>query len=224
MSIKAIITGATGMVGRGVLYECLESSEVSDVLVINRETLGFVHPKMKEIIHNDFFDLTPVSNQLSGYNACYFCLGVSSAGMSEAKYSKLTYDLTTGFAETVAKLNSDMAFFYVSGTGTDSSEKGRIMWARVKGRTENKLLSMTFRDAYMFRPGYIQPLKGIKSKTKLYNALYVVFKPLYPLLKSLAPGYVTTSVNLGKAMINLTTKPYEKKHLENSDINLIAER
>lgn len=222
MGLKVIITGTTGMVGRGVLYESLESEKVDSVLIINRQPLGITHPKLKEIIVTNFFSLGSLKGNLTGYDACYFCLGVSSAGMSEEKYSKLTYDLTVSFAEAVVKESPALAFFYVSGTGTDSSEKGRIMWARVKGRTENKILSMPFRDAYMFRPGFIQPMKGVKSKTKLYNALYVVFKPLYPLFNWLAPKYVTTSVNVGKAMINLSINPYDRKHLENNDINIAA--
>ena len=222
MKVKAIITGSTGMVGKGVLLECLENKEVESVLVINREPVGISHKKLKEIIRTDFYDLSGIRDELAGYNACFFCLGVSSFRMSEAKYTKITHDLTINFAETLLELNPEMTFCYVSGTGTDSSEKGRSMWARVKGKTENELLKMPFKSAYMFRPGYIHPMKGIKSKTRLYNALYVVFKPLYPILNFLFPKYVTTTVNTGKAMISAAITGYEKKHLENEDINKLA--
>ena len=224
MKIKAIITGTTGMVGKGVLLECLESAEVESVLIINRRPLGIEHVKLKEIVHGDFHDLSSIKSELEGYNACYFCLGVSSVGMKEESYSRVTYDLTLHMAETLVELNKEMTFCYVSGTRTDSSEKGRSMWARVKGRTENALLALPFKAAYMFRPGYIQPMKGIRSATKLYNTLYVVFKPLYPLFKSLFPKYVTSTVQVGEAMINIVSKGYEKKFLENRDINIVSSR
>ena len=210
------------MVGKGVLLECLESAEVESVLIINRRPLGMEHAKLKEIVHGDFHDLSSIRSELGGYNACYFCLGVSSVGMKEESYAHVTYDLTLHMAEILVELNKEMTFCYVSGTGTDSSEKGRTMWARVKGRTENALFALPFKAAYMFRPGYIQPMKGIRSATKLYNALYVVFKPLYPLLKSLFPKYVTSTVQVGEAMINIVSKGYEKKFLENRDINVVA--
>lgn len=224
MKIKAIITGTTGMVGKGVLIECLDSPEVDSVLVINRHILGIEHPKLKEIVHSNFYDLTSIENRLSGYNTCFFCAGISSFRMSEKDYTKVTYDLTLNFAKTLLRLNPEMTFNYVSGTGTDSSEKARVMWARVKGKTENDLLAMPFKNAYMFRPGYIQPMKGIKSKTKLYNSLYVVFKPMYPLLKALMPNGVTSSPQIGTAMINSVTKGYEKQILTNRDINILAGR
>ena len=212
------------MVGKGVLLECLESAEVEAVLIINRRPLGIEHVKLKEIVHGDFHDLSSIKTELEGYNACYFCLGVSSVGMKEESYSHVTYDLTLHVAEILVELNKDMTFCYVSGTGTDNSEKGRSMWARVKGRTENALLALPFKAAYMFRPGYIQPMKGIRSATKLYNAMYMVFKPLYPLFKSLAPKYVTSTVQVGEAMINSVSKGYEKKFLENLDINIVSSR
>jgi len=222
MKIKAIITGSTGMVGKGVLLECLDSPKVDSVLVINRKPVGIQHPKLKEIIHTDFYDLSGIEEQMKGYNACYFCLGVSSFRMSEANYTKVTHNLTLHFAETVLRMNLEMIFTYVSGVGTDSSEKSKTMWARVKGRTENDLLKMPFKAAYMFRPGFIQPMKGIKSATKLYNAIYVVFKPLYPVLKALVPNGITSTVQLGQAMINVITDGYPKKVLHVKEINELA--
>jgi len=224
MKINAIITGTTGMVGQGVLIECLGSNEVESVLIINRYSLGMKHEKLKEIILPDFNDLSSVEKDLSGYNACFFCAGVSSYRMTEEDYSRVTYDLTLNFAKILLKHNPEMTFNYVSGTGTDSSEKGRIMWARVKGKTENDLLALGFKKAYMFRPGYIQPMKGVKSKTKLYKALYVVFKPMYPLLKALIPKNITSSPQIGIAMINSVTKGYEKNILMNEDVNVLAGR
>lgn len=221
MKVNAIITGATGMVGKGVLLECLDHPEVESVLVINRSTLGISHPKLKEIIHTDFFDVSTLTDEFKNYNAVYFCLGVSSAGMSEEKFNHLTFDLTTHFAQTVANVNKDVTFCYVSGQGTDSSEKGRIMWARVKGKTENTILNMGFKDAYMFRPGGILPERGVKSKTPLYNAIYVVMRPFFGLFKKMTKT-MTTSVNVGKAMINVVLQPQENKYLENAEINIKA--
>jgi len=163
MKIKAIITGSTGMVGEGVLHECLLSSDVEKVLVVNRKPCGVVHEKLTEIIHKDFFDLTSVKEQFAGYNACFFNLGVSSVGMNTELYFKLTYELTINFAKAVSEFNKDLTFCYVSGAGTDGTEKGIINWARVKGKTENDLLKLGFKNAYMFRPGFIQPIKGLKK-------------------------------------------------------------
>lgn len=210
------------MVGKGVLLECLDSDKVESVLVVNRRPLGLKHGKLTEIIHKDFYDLTNIEDEFKGYNTCYFCMGVSSFRMSEADYTRLTYELTLNFAKTVLNENPDMIFTYVSGVGTDSGEKSKTMWARVKGKTENDLLAMPFKDAYMFRPGYIQPMKGIKSATKLYNALYVVFKPLYPIFKLITPNAVTSTVQLGHAMINVATDGYKTKILHAKDINLIS--
>lgn len=222
MKINAIITGATGMVGKGVLLECLESTDVESVLIISRRLIGMKHPKLKEIILSNFFDLSSVTEELNGYNACFFCLGVSSLGKSEQVYTNLTFHLTNNFADALIEQNPDMTFCYVSGAGTDSSEKGKFMWARVKGRTENAILAMPFKGKYMFRPGIIIPEKGVKSRTRLYNSIYVILKPLFPYMKSLFPKSITTSVNVGKAMINVTLNGYEKSHLENNDINIAA--
>jgi uncharacterized protein YbjT (DUF2867 family) len=164
--IRAIITGASGMVGEGVLHECLLDPQVEAVLVIGRKPCGTVHPKLKEIIHADFFDISPIANQLSGYNACYFCLGVSSVGMKEPEYYRLTYTLTLNVAQTLSKCNPDMTFCYVSGASTDSTEKGRSMWARVKGKTENDLMKLPFKQVFAFRPGYMHPTPGLKNVNK----------------------------------------------------------
>jgi len=220
MKIKTIITGVTGMVGEGVLHECLLHPEVESVLVINRKPCGVKHKKLKEIIHKDFSDLSSIENQLSGYNACYFCAGVSSVGKKEDEYKRITYDLTINFADTLVKLNPDMTFCYVSGVGTDSTEKGRSMWARVKGKTENDLLKLGFKDAYMFRPGYIQPTKGLKNSYKIYK----IFAPFYPVLKTLFPKYVVSLEEIGQAMINVTLDGSEKKILECKDISHLTKQ
>ena len=219
MEINTIITGATGMVGKAVLLECLDNPLVKSILVINRKSIGLKHPKLKELIHADFFDLSPIQHELEGYNACFFCLGVSAIGLNEAQYHKLTYDLTVHFAETVAKENAEMTFNYVSGAGTDSSEKGKTMWARVKGKTENRVASI-FKNTYLFRPGVILPEKGVKSNVGWYNTAYVVFRPFFPLLKKM--DSITTSSRLGEAMINSVLHGYAKKHLENTHINILA--
>jgi uncharacterized protein YbjT (DUF2867 family) len=216
--MKAILFGATGMVGRGVLRECLLDPEVQSVLAIGRRETGVRHEKLHEIVHRDFADFSTIEGDLSGYDACFFCLGVSSAGMSEREYARVTYDVTTAAAGTLVKHNPDMTFIYVSGAGTDSSERGRMMWARVKGRTENALFAMPFKAGYMFRPGYIQPLHGITSSTKLTRVLYAVMGPLYPLWKRLFPNYVTTTEQLGLAMIHVAKHGAPKRILENQDL------
>jgi len=221
MTIKAIITGSTGMIGKGVLLECLESPHVESVLVINRQSVGMKHQKLKEIINTDFYDLSAIKEHLAGYNTCFFCLGVSAAGLSEEEYYRITYDLTLNFAQTILGLNPELTFCYVSGAGTDSREKSRMMWARVKGKTENALLALPFKAAYMLRPAFIQPMKGIRSKTGIYNIFYSILKPLYPILKSFTK-IVTNTEKLGKAMINIVIMNYDKKILENADINSIA--
>lgn len=219
MGLKTIIFGASGMVGRGVLLECLESVHIDSVLMVNRYSIGIKHPKLKEIIHGDFLNYSEIKNQLSGYHACFWTLGISAVGLNEEKYKVITYDYTLGAATLLAELNPGMTFCYVSGAGTDSTEKGRIMWARVKGRTENSLMNLPFKKTYMFRPGYIQPMKGIKSKTGWYNALYFVFKPLFPIFKFLATDAVTTTVDVGRAMICCAKESPEIKILTAKDIN-----
>ena len=218
MKIRAIITGTTGMVGEGVLHECLLHTDVEQVLVINRKPCGVSHPKLKEIIHTDFHNLSSIENQLLNYNACFFCLGVSSVGMKEEQYHRLTYDLTIHCAETLSRLNKDMTFCYVSGSGTDSSEKGKSMWARVKGKTENKLMQLPFKKAYIFRPGYMHPTKGLKNTLKYYG----VFSWMYPVVRPLFPNFVSTLAELGIAMINTVNKGYDKSILEVKDIVKLA--
>lgn len=220
--MKAIITGSTGMVGKAVLLECIDDSRVKEILLINRSPLEISHPKVKEVIHKDFKDFSAIQNQLSGYNACFHCMGVSSAGKSEAEYTELTYAISEALASTLYSLNPNMVFNYVTGTGTDSTEKGSTMWARVKGKTENMILHKGFKDAYMFRPGIILPEKGIESKTSLYNIFYVIAKPIFPLLRKVKS--ITTTTKIGKAMINTYFFPQKLKHLEGKDINDLALR
>lgn len=218
--MKVIITGSTGMVGKAALIECIEHEAVTGILVINRSPLQMKHSKLKELIHKDFTDFTPLEEQLMGYDACFHCMGVSSVGMSEKDFTHFTYDMTKALAELLYKLNPDMVFCYISGTGTDSTENGRVMWARVKGRTENLILNMGFKDAYAFRPGVILPEKGVKSKTAWYNALYVIMRPLFPLMRRM--NSVALSSVVGKALINSVLHPQKLKHLENKDINRIG--
>jgi len=218
MKIKAIIFGATGMVGEGVLHEALKQANVESVLVIGRRTCNITHPMLKELLHADFFDYSNIEERLRGYNACYFCLGVSSVGMNERGYSRLTYDLTTQAAKALSKLDPDMTFCYVSGAGTDSTEKGRIMWARVKGKTENHLMKFPFKAVYLFRPGFIKPIKGLRNA----HGISKVVGWLYPLWKVLFPKYVCTLEDLGIAMIQATVEGYPKQILENKDITQLA--
>lgn len=212
--MRIILTGATGMVGEGVLHECLLHPDVNQVLVINRKPCGVVHPKLKEVIHADFLNLAAVTPQLANLDACFFCAGVSSIGMKEAAYHKLTYDLTVHVAETLAKLNPGMTFCYVSGAGTDSTEKGKSMWARVKGKTENKLLGLPFKRVYMFRPALMKATKGAKNTPKIYTALGWT----YPIIKTLFPKSACTLKEVGLAMINCAQRGYPKPVLEVSDI------
>jgi uncharacterized protein YbjT (DUF2867 family) len=216
--MRVILFGATGMVGQGVLRECLLDPEVGSVLAIGRRATGVRHDKLHEIVHKAFSDFGAIEGQLSGYDTCFFCLGVSAAGMSEQEYSRVTYDVTMAAARTLVKQNPGMTFIYVSGAGTDSSERGRMMWARVKGKTENALLAMPFKAAYMFRPGYIQPLHGIALSARLTRVLYAVVGPLYPLWKRLFPKYVTTTEQLGLAMIHVAKHGAPKHILENQDL------
>jgi uncharacterized protein YbjT (DUF2867 family) len=219
--MKVILFGATGMIGSGVLLECLADPGVQAVLAVGRKRSGVQHAKLQDLIISDFLDYSGIRDRLTGYNACFFCLGVSSAGMREAEYSHLTYDFTVAAAETLAALNPQMTFCYVSGEGADSTEQGRLMWARVKGRTENALLRLPFK-AFMFRPGYIQPLKGVTSRTGLYRAFYSVMAPLFPVVRRLFPTHVTTTENVGRAMIRVAAHGYSRPILENSDINQLA--
>ncbi len=223
MKLKVIITGASGMVGKGVLLECLDHQDISEVLSIGRTPLELDHPKLKELIITDFLDYSTVEDQLKGYDACYLCMGVSAGGLSEEKYRELTYDYTLSFAKTLLKLNANMTCTYVSGEGTDSTEKGRVMWARVKGKTENELLNLGFRRAFMFRPGIIIPLRGIKSKTRLYQFFYDYFMWLAKLMKVLSPNSVVNTTQLGQAMINVTKSSFESTVLRPRDILEMAD-
>ncbi len=206
------------MVGEGVMHECLQHPDVETVLIINRRPSGFNHPKLTEIVHADFFDISPIRDQLSGYNACYFCLGVSSVGMKEPEYYRLTYTLTLNVAQALSELNPDMVFCYVSGGGTDSTEKGRSMWARVKGKTENDLMKLPFKKVYAFRPGYMHPTPGLINTNKYYK--YITW--MYPFMRWVFPGGVSTLAELGQAMINITLFGYDKQIIEVKDIVKLA--
>ncbi|MGN9842761.1 NAD(P)H-binding protein [Nonomuraea sp. H19] len=216
--MNVIIFGATGMIGRGVLRECLLDDRVSAVLTVGRTPASTSHPKLREITHGDLLDLAEIEDELAGFDACFFCLGVSSAGMSEKDYRRITYDYTMSVAGTLARLNPGSTFVYVSGVGTDA--QGRAMWARVKGATENALLALPL-QAYMFRPGYIQPMHGVTSRTRLYRLAYMVTRPLYPVLRRLFPAAVTTTERIGQAMITVAERGAPKRILGPADINAL---
>lgn len=218
MKINVIITGATGMVGEGVLLECLSHPAVERVLIVNRKHYDRMHPKLKELIIPDFMDLTSFIDQMKGYDACFFCAGVSSVGMKEAEYRHLTYDITLNFAKTLSLVSPDMVFTYVSGSHTDSTEQGKIMWARVKGKTENDLFKLPFKSVYAFRPAVMKPTKGQKSIKTLYKVIWV----LYPLFRLLVPSQATTLKVVGKAMINCVLKGYPRRILEVEDIKRLG--
>jgi uncharacterized protein YbjT (DUF2867 family) len=219
LGMKIILFGATGMVGQGCLRECLIDPEVETVLAVGRSPTGVQNAKLREIVHDNFLDFSAIESRLAGYDACFFCLGVSSVGMSEERYRRLTYDITLAAATMLSKLNPGMVFIYVTGQGTDSTEQGRLMWARIKGKTENDLLKLPFKAAYMFRPAGIQPLHGVKSKTAWVQAIYTVASPLLALLNRVAPKYMTTTEQVGRAMIKVARDGYQKPVLESEDIN-----
>jgi uncharacterized protein YbjT (DUF2867 family) len=218
--MRVLLFGATGMVGQGVLRECLLDPDVESVVAVGRGSTGQNHAKLRELRHDDFLDFSSIEGQLTGFDACFFCLGVSSAGMSEENYQRVTYGFTIAAARPLSRLNPNMTFIYVSGTGTDSTEQGRSMWARVKGKTENELLRMPF-HAYMFRPGVIIPLHGIQSKTKFYRVFYTLLGPLLPLLNGRFPKYVTNTEQIGRAMLKVAKQGWPKRVLETSDINQV---
>ncbi len=220
--MKVLLLGGTGMVGQGVLRECLLDPRVEEVLSVGRTATHQQHPKLREVVRGSLTDLAPIEDQLRGSDACFFCLGVSSAGMSEEDYRRVTYDLTVSIGQTLARLNPGMTFSYVSGAGTDSSEHGRTMWARVKGQTENALLRMPFRAAYMFRPGVIRPLHGIRSKTRGYRVLYTVLAPFVLLMAAIAPNSITTTEKVGRAMIHVAREGAPKALLGTREINELA--
>jgi uncharacterized protein YbjT (DUF2867 family) len=217
---KIILTGATGMVGEGVLHECLQHGGVEEVLVIGRKPCGVRHDKLKEIIHPDFYDLSPIENQLNGYNACFFCAGVSSIGLKEAEFYRLTHTMTLLMARTLVKHNPGMIFCYISGRGTDSTEKGKTMWARVKGQTENDLVKLPFKHVYNFRPGIISPAKGLKNTLNVYK--YMGW--MIPVIRTVSPKYIVSLRQLGKAMLNAIMRGYNKQVLEVKDIHTLAEK
>jgi len=209
------------MVGRGVLLECLRDEGVDLVVTLGRTPTGIPESKLREIVHSDLLDYSGMEDSLAGLDACFFCLGVSSAGMKEADYERLTYGYTLAAAEALGRVNPGMKFIYVSGSGTDSSENGRVMWARVKGRTENALVRLPI-EAYMFRPGFIEPMDGIESRTPLYRKFYAVGRPLFPLLRRAFPNQVLSTRQIGRAMLNIARKGYERRILEARDIRAAA--
>ena len=220
--MDVVIFGATGMIGQGVLRECLGAADVGRVVTVGRAATGVEHPRLREVVHRDLLDLAPLETSLSGLDACFFCLGITSAGLSEADYTRITYDITLAAANALVRLNPQMTFVFVSGAGTDSTERGRLMWARVKGRTENALLRMPFKAAYAFRPGVVQPLHGVRSRTAAYRILYSLTAPLLPLLRRLFPNQILTSEEMGLAMLNAVRRGAPKRVLESRDIRQLA--
>jgi uncharacterized protein YbjT (DUF2867 family) len=216
--VKVILFGATGMIGQGVLRECLIASDVDRVVTVGRSATGVTNPKLREIVHKDFWNFRPIEAELVGFDACFFCLGITSAGMSEADYTRVTYEITMAAANVLLRLNPAMIFVFVSGAGTDSTERGRLMWARVKGRTENALLRMPFKAAYMFRPGVVQPMHGVRSRTAAYRILYSITAPLIPLLRRLFPNQILTTEEMGQAMLNAVRRGAPTRVLESRDI------
>jgi uncharacterized protein YbjT (DUF2867 family) len=220
-AMKVLIFGATGMVGQGVLLECLRDPDVELVMTVGRTATGVRDPKLREIVHRDLLDYSGMEASLAGFDACFFCLGVASSGMKEADYERVTYGFPVAAAEALSQVNPGMTFVYVSGSGTDSSEKGWSMWARVKGRAENALLRLPL-NAYMFRPGFIEPLDGIQSKTSMYRKFYKVFGPLLPVLRRALPGQIVSTREIGQAMLNVAKRGYTKRILETKDIRAVV--
>jgi uncharacterized protein YbjT (DUF2867 family) len=219
--MNVLLFGATGMVGQGVLRECLLDPDLHAVQSVGRTATGVRHIKLREIVQRDLSKYPSFDSDMSGFDACFFCLGVSSAGMKEADYERVTYGLTLAIAERLSRLNPGMTFIYVSGAGTDSTERGRFMWARVKGRTENALLRLPFKAAYMFRPGFIQPLHGVRSKTAVYNIFYAITKPLIPLFRFALPNFILTTEEMGRAMLVVAKHGAPKHILESRDIRAV---
>jgi uncharacterized protein YbjT (DUF2867 family) len=216
-TMKVLIFGATGMIGQGVLLECLRDIGVELVVTVGRTATAQQDAKLREINHSDLSNLAPIESKLRGLDACFFCLGVASTGMKQADYERITYGYTVAAAETLSRLKPGMTFIYVSGSGTDSTEKGRSMWARVKGRTENAILRLQLK-AYMFRPGFIEPMDGIQSKTRSYRIFYAVGRPLFPLLRRAFPGKILSTREIGQAMLAVARRGYAKPILETADI------
>ncbi|MDB5377413.1 MAG: hypothetical protein JWR00_1859 [Rubritepida sp.] len=220
--MNVLIFGATGMVGQGVLRECLLARDVAQVRAIGRSRTGVAHAKLNELVHADLFDYSGLQEELKGFNACFFCLGVSSVGMDEASYRRVTYDLTMAAAQALAPLNPGMTFVYVTGVGTDSTEEGRSMWARVKGATENALQRLPFKAVYLFRPGVIQPLHGARPKVGWIHAIYLAMSPVLGLAHRLAPRWVLTTEVIGQAMLGVARHGAPKAILEPADIDAAA--
>jgi uncharacterized protein YbjT (DUF2867 family) len=221
--MNVLLFGATGMIGQGALRECLLAPDVELVRTVGRNATGQSHPKLSEVVHRDLGDYSSIESDLRGFDACFFALGVASAGMTEEQYSRITYDIAVAAGETLVRLNPQMTFVFVSGAGTDSSEKGRVMWARVKGRAENALLAMPFKAVYCFRPGFIQPLHGIESRTKLYRVLYRILKPFVWILRAVAPKQVLTTEIIGRTMLNAVRRGAPKRVLDPPDIHVLSE-
>jgi len=220
--MNVLLFGATGMIGQGVLRECLLDSGVERVVTVGRSRTGVTNPKLRDIVYNDLPNFAPIEALLEGFDACFFCLGVTSAGMSEGDYSRITYDLTMAAASVLVRLNPEMTFVFVSGAGTDSTERGRLMWARIKGKTENALLRMPFKAAYMFRPGVVQPMHGVRSRTAAYRILYSMTAPLIPMLRRLLPNQILTTEEMGRAMLNAVRRGAPTRVLESRDIHRLA--
>ena len=220
--MNVVVFGATGMIGQGVLRECLLAPDVNRVLTIGRSATGVQNAKLQELVHADLWNYAPIEEQLRGFDACFFCLGVTSAGMSEADYTHVTYGITMAAAETLCRLNPDMTFVFVSGAGADSTEHGRLMWARVKGKTENAILRLPFKASFAFRPGVVQPINGERSRTAVYRVLYAMTKPLLPLLRRVAPGQILTTEQFGRAMLTVVRRGAPTRVLESSDINSLV--
>lgn len=221
--MRVILYGATGMLGSGTLLECLDHPDVEHVLTVGRRPSGVTHKKLTEMIHDDFLDFSAIANDLRGYDACLYCLGVSAAGLSESEYHRVTHDMTVAAADALLEASPGMTFCFISGAGADSSGRGRVMWARVKGEVENHLLSMPFRAVWVFRPAYVQPLKGVRSRTQLYHAFYTVAGPLYPVLRLLGARWVTTTRSVGLALIRAAREGAPSTVVENADINALAD-
>lgn len=220
--MRVVVFGASGMVGKGVLLECIDDPRVTSILVIGRSSCGVTSDKLEEILLPDLGDYSTIGGRLAGLDACFFCLGVSSLGMSEEAYRKVTLDLTLAAAKALLEKNPALTFIYVSGQGTDETEKGPLMWARVKGETENRILAMPFKAAYMFRPGVMEPLRGVRPKAKLTRIAYAVGWPLFPVLRAMSPRLITTTEAVGRAMIKLAIEGSDRRYFENADINALV--
>jgi uncharacterized protein YbjT (DUF2867 family) len=220
--LNVVLFGATGMIGQGVLRECLLDADVKRVLTIGRTATGVQHARLQEIAHPDMWNYAAIEDQLRGFDACFFCLGVTSAGMSEADYTRVTYGITMAAAETLCRLNPAMTFVFVSGAGADSSEQGRLMWARVKGKTENAIIRLPFKASYVLRPGVVQPMHGERSRTAAYRVLYAVTRPLVPLIRRLLPNQILTTAQFGRAMLFVVRHGAPKRVLESADINALV--